>query len=308
MNQLLSSFIKLFILFNLISQSLLAQLKFSKRIEYIAAIGTSSFLGDLGGADQIGTNKLKDLNPSTTSFAMSGGIRYKKNPEFAIKSILTFAWVNGSDKKTNEPFRNNRNLTFSSPIVELSIHGEYYLTKQKNGNIYKTSKISGKRIKNTLLYVFAGAGFFWYHPMAKVNGNWYNLRKIGTEGQNLVGGPKKYSGFSISLPIGFGFKYPISRRFSIGAEFGPRFTFTDYIDDVSGVYANNDAIKNSNGEMASYLADPNLGFYRNQWDSNISVKKRTAAGLQRGNKKNNDTYTFFQVCFTFRYDYFAFSF
>jgi hypothetical protein len=268
-----------------------AQRRLRYRYEYFGAFGTSSFLGDIGGADQVGTGLVSDLNPSSTRFALSGGIRYKKHPRYAVKALLTFGWVSGSDAKTQERFRNNRNLSFSSPLVELSIQGEYYFNKEKRASIYRISKISGKKIKNTLIYVLGGAGLFWYHPMAKYNNSWYNLRKIGTEGQNLPGGPKKYLGVSASLFLGVGVKFPISRQLAVGAEFAPRYTFTDYIDDVSNIYANNDDIRKSKGEIAAYLADPNLGKNPGQ----------TREGYQRGDKKNKDTYAFFQINMTYKF-------
>jgi hypothetical protein len=285
-----------------LGSNLEAQRRLRYRYEYFGAVGTSSFLGDIGGADKIGTGLVNDLNPSSTRFALSGGIRYKKHPQLAVKALLTLAWVNGSDSKTEEPFRNNRNLSFSSPLVELSVQGEYYFNKEKRASIYRISKISGKKVKNTLIYVLGGAGLFWYHPMARYNNSWYNLRKIGTEGQNLPGGPKKYLGVSASLFLGLGVKFPLSRQLAVGAEFAPRYTFTDYIDDVSGVYANNAAIRNSKGEIAAYLADPNLGKFKDQWDVNLLPDyKRTTEGLQRGDKKNNDTYAFFQINMTYKF-------
>jgi Domain of unknown function (DUF6089) len=278
-----------------------AQRRLRYRYEYFGAVGTSSFLGDVGGADREGTALVNDLNPSSTRFALSAGVRYKRHPQLAAKAVLTFAWVNGSDSKTGEFFRNNRNLSFGSPVIELSAQGEFYFNKEKRASIYRISKLSGKKVRNTLFYVFGGVGVFWYHPMAKYNGSWYNLRKIGTEGQNLAGGPKKYLGLSVSIPIGIGVKFPISRQLAVGAEFGPRYTFTDYLDDVSGVYANNDAIKAQSGEIGANLADPNRGLFVGQWDNTLSLPKKTREGYQRGDPKNKDTYAFFQFNMTYKF-------
>jgi hypothetical protein len=278
-----------------------SQRRLRYRYEYFGSVGTSSFLGDVGGADQEGTNLLADLNPSATRFAISGGIRYKRHPQFGAKAVLTFGWLAGSDSKTEEQFRNNRNLSFSTPIIELAVQGEYYFNKEKRASIYRVSKLNGKKVRNTLIYAFGGAGLFWYHPMAKVNGSFYNLRKIGTEGQNLAGGPKKYLGVSASLMLGLGVKIPLSRQLAVGVEFAPRYTFTDFIDDVSGVYANNDAIKAQSGEIGAFLADPNLGVFPDQWDPELSTAKRTREGYQRGDPKNKDTYAFFQFNMTYKF-------
>ncbi len=297
----LKKYIYLTLFCALLNLELSAQSRLRYRYEYFGAVGTSSFLGDLGGAEGDGTNLIRDLDGSSTRFAISAGLRYKKHPQIGFKALLTVGWVNGNDAKTASEFRNNRNLSFSSPIVELSAQGEYYFNKEKRASIYRISKLSGKKVKNTLIYVFGGVGLFWYHPMAKYNGSFYNLRKIGTEGQNLSGGPKKYLGVSVSIPVGLGIKFPLSRQLAVGAEFGPRFTFTDYIDDVSTVYANNDAIKSASGEIGAYLADPNLGNFPNQWDTELSTAKRTREGTQRGNSKNNDTFAFFQINMSYKF-------
>jgi hypothetical protein len=297
-NDRVTKYILIILVFCFFGSNLEAQRRLRYRYEYFGSFGTSSFLGDVGGADQTGTALLNDLNPSSTRFALSAGIRYKKHPQLAVKALLTLGWVSGSDAKTAEQFRNNRNLSFSSPLLELSVQGEFYFNKEKRASIYRISKLSGKKVKNTLIYVFGGVGLFWYHPMAKYNNSWYNLRKIGTEGQNLSGGPKKYLGLSVSIPVGIGVKFPISRQLAVGAEFGPRYTFTDYIDDVSGVYADNDAIRLSSGAAGAYLADPNLGKFPGQLYPGTTI---TREGYQRGDKKNNDTYAFFQINMTYKF-------
>ncbi len=297
----LKKYISLLLFFALLILELSAQRRLRYRYEYFGAVGTSSFLGDLGGANQEGTNLVRDLDGSATRFAISAGLRYKKHPQIGFKALLTIGWVSGSDTKTTEIYRNNRNLSFSSPLLELSAQGEYYFNKEKRASIYRISKLSGKKVKNTLVYVFGGVGLFWYHPMAKYNGSFYNLRKIGTEGQNIVGGPKKYLGVSLSIPIGLGIKFPVSRQLAVGAEFGPRYTFTDYIDDVSTVYGNNDAIRAASGEIGAYLADPNLGNFKDQWDTELSTPRRTREGTQRGDKKNNDAFAFFQINMTYKF-------
>ena len=47
------------------------------RYEWSAGIGASNFLGDLGGANQIGTNGFKDLELSLTRPSFTVGLKYK---------------------------------------------------------------------------------------------------------------------------------------------------------------------------------------------------------------------------------------
>jgi len=47
---------------------------------------------------------------------------------------------------------------------------------------------------------------------------------------------KAYSPIGISIPLGIGVRYRISRKMDVSFEMAYRFTFTDYLDDVSGDY------------------------------------------------------------------------
>jgi hypothetical protein len=40
----------------------------------------------------------------------------------------------------------------------------------------------------------------------------------------------------VAIPFGIGAKMNVSKKVGIGLEWGPRKTFTDYLDDVSGTY------------------------------------------------------------------------
>src|SRR5262245_24272029 len=95
-----------------------------KRYELSFGVGASNFLGDLGGADQIGTHYFKDLNWTSTRLVVAAGLRYKLSEYFAVNSHLTYAKVTGDDALTNEPSRHYRNLNFESPIFEYNINFE----------------------------------------------------------------------------------------------------------------------------------------------------------------------------------------
>ncbi len=48
-----------------------------QRYELSLGAGVSNFLGELGGANQIGTNYFKDLEWSLSHVAIAAGLRYK---------------------------------------------------------------------------------------------------------------------------------------------------------------------------------------------------------------------------------------
>ncbi len=230
--------------------------------EVFVSIGTSNFLGDLGG--QKGTGKdysPADLNFSQSRTAFGFGARYKLKRSINIVGKFNYLLVSGNDAKTDNLVRKNRNLNFKSNIFELSVRGEVgYQSTKRGGSRYGVRRNYG-RMKNMThnLYAFAGFGGFYFNPKGKTaDGNWVPLRPLHTEGQGLPGGPKQYSNFSFNIMAGAYYKLTINKKWSVGVEFCYRKTFTDYIDDVGSRYYDPDALTAAYGPQSAELADPNL--------------------------------------------------
>ncbi len=262
-----------------------SQAKRSKtyRYEFVGGVGPSGFLGDLGGSYGTGNHFVKDYNLFSSRYCLDGGVRYKTNARFAVKSMLSLAMVSGSDALSKDAIRENRNLNFRSPIIELSIQAEYYFISEVAKNLYSIGGLSSRKKRRKLsLYAFGGIGTFYYNPKEQLNGTWYSVRKYHVEGQGLPGGAKQFSNFSVAIPVGLGFKEQVNKRWSVGCEFGLRKTFTDYIDGVSTTYYNPALLLKYEGPIAVKLADPNLG----------KIDGATLTGQQRGNSKYKDSYMF----------------
>jgi hypothetical protein len=58
--------------------------------------------------------------------------------------------------------------------------------------------------------------------------------------------------------MGGGFKFRVGRQTGITIEGAVRKTFTDYLDDVSGVYADPVILLNEGGPDVAFLADPSV--------------------------------------------------
>ena len=258
------------------------------RYELSFGLGVSNFLGELGGANQIGTNYLKDLELNQTKFAASAGFRYKLSEYFALKANLTYGQVSGEDALTKEFFRNYRNLSFKSIILEANLNFEASFMREQFGHRYRLRGIRGKRGYEMYIYGFAGIGVFHFDPKAFYQGKWHRLQPLGTEGQGIVPSRKKYSLIQMCIPLGFGFKYTFDRRWGVGLEYGMRKTFTDYIDDVSRTYYDNELIAQANGPIAAALADRSL---RDEYLP-IDYSYITGAGQQRGDPRDKDAYMF----------------
>lgn len=285
------------------SSSSFANKKSKARKEYVFAIGASNFLGELGGANQIGTNFVKDLEFSMTRPSAALGMRYKFARRLAVKGGFYYQLLSGNDKLTKEPYRHNRNLNFRSHVFELSVQGEFYFTKEQQGHRYKIKNAKGMKSYDWQFYLFGGVGAFYYNPQAKRAGNWVNLQPLSTEGQGLPGGAKRYSRVSICIPYGIGGKYAINKDWAIGIEVGIRKTFTDYIDDVSTVYYDNAALREAKGDLAADLADPSLAAYPEELGGAGAGGVQTAAGQQRGDPKDKDAYMFINITAAYKIPY-----
>lgn len=253
-----------------------------QRHEFMFGIGATNFLGDLGGLNRIGTDySFVDLEWATTRPSGHLGYRFRFRPWVSTKTILQYGLLMGSDQLTNEPARRNRNLNFRTHLIELSQHLEFVVFNNEHyGKRHKIKGLKGMRNKNTLVYLLSGITGFMYMPMAQ--GGPF-LRPERTEGQGMPGGPKPYGLFNYGIPFGMGCKIGLDQIWRISFELTYTKTFTDYLDDVSGVYYD----FAGNGQPESQWADPSNGAFPT-W---------TDPGEMRGDSKQKDAYFFFNVSF-----------
>ncbi len=254
-----------------------------QRYEISFGAGISNFLGELGGANQIGTHYFKDLEWSMTRLALDLGLRYKLSNYFALKTHLAYGRVAGDDKLTTEFFRNYRNLNFFSDIYEFNVNFEAAFQQEQVGHRYRLKKVRGVRGYEIYSYAFIGFGVFHMDPKTNYQGNIIRLQPLGTEGQGLIASRNKYNLVQFCIPVGIGFKYTIDRKWGVGLELGIRKTFTDYIDDVSTTFF----------DFASYPeANPFSGLVADQSSHDPKYVQVTAPGAQRGDPRENDSYMF----------------
>jgi len=261
------------------------------RKEFLFGFGATNFLGDLGGANQVGTNGLRDFDFPAIRAAFEIGYRYRLSKESSVTGRLIYARLAGDDKYTEEPFRNNRNCNFKSPVVEFSGQYEYDIIREHPGHIYNLRGIQGLRELQITSYVFAGLGVIYFNPKGKYNDKWYRLRPMCTEGEGMVPTRRKYALVQVVIPVGLGFKYALSKDWSVGIEYGMRKTFTDYIDDVSKTYFDPVYLAAQKGALAAHFSNPTNG----SLPSYV-----TAAGQQRGDMRDKDAYMFAFISFYYK--------
>jgi hypothetical protein len=238
------------------------------------------------GATIGGTSSISDLQPNTPTNG-SFGLTYGALARLHFSPILSFKamCLTGSFYATDryaKGSRRLRNLEAKTQYYELSTTAEFNLTHYD----VMDSKI-------TAPYLFVGIAGFYFNPQARLNVNektWTNLRLLGTEGQTLEGGKKTYKPIQLAVPFGIGFKIALNKRLNLGFEAGLRYTFTDYLDDVSGNYPDLVALakKDPTAEVLSF---------RTRELMNTSLE--LPSGQKRGDSYKNDLYYFIGTTLTF---------
>ncbi len=260
----------------LILNVFLLQQSATAQLEAGVSVGLSTYQGDLAP---------NSIGGSFSQLHFSGGIfgRYNFNNFISAKVSLNYAKLSAEDANAASEAQQARNLSFRSNIFEGSVTAEFNILGYQPYNFERTFSP----------YIFAGVSYFRFNPEAFFDNEWVELQPLGTEGQGLEGFEEEYRLFQIAIPVGVGVKYALNDQWNIGLEVGLRKTFTDYIDDVSGLFGDNAVITAGNGELAGLLND-RAGEITNE------PPVRTATS-QRGNADKDDSYIIGAVFISFNF-------
>lgn len=240
------------------------------------AYKTSTEIGVYGG----GSYYIGDLNPNKHFVNSEPGFglvyRYNLSTRHSVRATAFYGNVYGDDAEGKTEAQVNRNLNFKSSIMELAVGYEINLFKYRIKDMrYPISP-----------YFFYQMAYTRINPMTTYNGNDIALQALGTEGQGTSASTKRnYSLNQFTIPLGLGIKMNLAKWVAASFEYGIRKTFTDYLDDVSGIYVDADMLRAENGPLAADLANRSL---------------EGTNGMNRGNPNNKDWYSFYGVMLTFK--------
>jgi len=242
----------------------------AQRFELGPLLGGSYYLGDI--------NPKKHFQQTKPAFGAL--FRYNLTPRISVKMNGYYGNVAGDDALTK--FNQKRNLHFKSHIMEFGAQLELNFLPY----------VTGHKDYYFAPYIFAGISAFGYNPKALYEGNWIELQPLGTEGQGTVHYYDRapYNLVALAIPFGVGFKYSISKNIACGFEWGMRKTNTDYLDDISTTYADPNILSAENTPLSAIMADRSIKLPGEPHNT----------GLQRGNSKNDDWYSFFGAFITFK--------
>jgi hypothetical protein len=242
--------------------------------------------GEVGISAGIG-HYFGDLNPnfSVNRPKVAAGIFFRKQITNYIGIRLSgdYTLLGYSDVYSSNPVQQSRNLSFNTNVWEISLAGDFNFFEFRPG-------FEGY---NFTPYIGLGIGVFSYDPYAYLNGEKYLLRTLGTEGQgsSLYPELQPYSPIAISIPFTVGAKYALNERTNVFGEITYRFTNTDYLDDVSGLYAPDafPPLPDGSPSPAFLLQDRSY-----ETGTAIGIK-----GRQRGNSLQKDAFATFKIGISF---------
>jgi len=235
------------------TESVFAQ-KFTKRKRYLSvglSIGTVNYVGDLDPGNSSISPSFRNTGPAIGLF--TGMYRWK--PKVSFRGSFSYMYLSGNDFKASSAtgddiFRKARNLNFFNHVVELKADVLYDFIGNKGTYLKRPEYVP---------YIFTGLAFIYQNPYSRLpdgkggyeKGSRQRISKMDLE-------TTSFSPVQVIIPMGIGVRKKLNKYWDISFEVGWRWSFTDYLDGVSGLYNKN--------------VDPKYGKYQNMtWADNVQA-------------------------------------
>ena len=261
-----------------ISQFRGRRVPFAKNKKYIsigATVSALNYFGDLAPKSHFASTHISFTRPG---FGITG--MYRIGPRSSLRGNFMWGRLKADDFKANllgenSKYRHVRNLHFRNDIKELSLEYVFDFIPHQRTFITRPQLVP---------FASIGLAIFHHNPRAKVPtvdayhydignaqpieendaryggvspGEWIALKPLGTEGQYIEdSGVEPYSNWQFAIPFGAGVRYRLNRYLDLSFEFSYHQTFTDYLDDVSGLYVDPEGFGNGpEANLARLMAD-----------------------------------------------------
>lgn len=250
------------------------QRKFEQSKTMGFSVGTGYYLGELNPNGHFAGR----FQPG-----FGGFLRLNMTRRFGVRAALHQTRLLYYDADSPDPWIQNRNLHFRNAITEGSVVAEFNYSRYQIGNT--KDRFTG--------YLFAGLSLYSHMPEAEIDGIWYELQPLGTEGQGTTAGGERYATTGFAVPFGFGFKWNLGHFSALNLEWGMRRTWTDHLDDVAGYYASLAVLEEEAGPLSEMLSEERIEAEGNLEDP---------VGQMRGFNGLDDRFAVVSVSLTFRID------
>lgn len=263
------------------------------------SINALNYFGDLAPTPSTFST---DISFTAPSFGLS--LFHRFGPRYTLQVQYLYASLKGSDQesasKDNEnKFRYQRNMSFRNRIHELSAVAYFDLFENQATYISRVGWTP---------YAYIGLAAFYQNPQAQAPtndlrgsalaeaGQWVDLQPLKTEGNS-------YSLIQFAVPFGAGARFRINEVFDLWADIGFRYTFTDYLDDVSGNYVDLNTLSTL-GQAMAYRTNELAGYPTSGGVpsdlAGVNVQPGYGkAGDKRGSPNQNDIYMVTSIRLTY---------
>jgi hypothetical protein len=254
-------------------------------------VGGANYIGEIGGR---GEPKpfLIDVQLAQTSPTLGTFIRWEVANRLNLQADLNFVQIRQDDAHSGDAARRARNLHFRNQMFETGLRADFAFLEIPR--LVNESPRQRQRI-GLEMAVYAGVAGVLHNPQARVlydplnqwGDEWHDLRPLRTEGQ-----VESYSSLIVALPMGVRAAFDFGHQWKLGIEATWRTTFTDYLDDISGVYANPDELDPLARALSSQAHPDVVEQVNQEFGTNLSVSnfQFSEAGTYRGNPQSNDGY------------------
>ncbi len=231
----------------------------------------------VGGAGYIG-----DLNPThplkVSGIAFGGFVKANFDPNWALSVNYNNGTIKADDAKSKYAQFNQRNLSFSNNLHEISLLVDFnFLDYFAGGGFKKFSP-----------YLYSGVAGLIFNPKTEYQGDTYELPPFQTEGVS-------YKKMALALPFGAGVKVNVGKNWSLISNIGYRTAYTDYLDDVSGYYPDPTTFANSNPDTQR------LQIALSDRSGEVMGNNVNGKDVQRGDFRKRDNYMFVGIGITYTF-------
>jgi opacity protein-like surface antigen len=255
-----------------------------------------------------------------------GGIfaRYAMHPAYVLRLGLNYGSVYANDNF-------NYTKAKSASSTEDDAYQRYYRNLDVKSNIWEGNvmlELNIRRMgdleragakKRMQPYLLVGVGGMHFRPKGtytargtdgRMNGQ---SREVDLYDLNLEGNgititdsaaaslnfkrPAAYSLWNLVIPLGFGLRWDLADQLSLGIEYMYRYTFTDYLDNVSGYYVDPGVfeIEHAQDPQRQQMAKD---MYDKSWQ--IDPNAKHGSNELRGNSGVPDGYSTIAISFYYR--------
>lgn len=261
-------------------------------IEVGPHFGVTSYVGELNTWRNLLDWDWKSFNQF--DYDLGAVVRFNYDSRWSFRLDYTYGKFRASDHVA--AWRPEALLSFKSTVHDIGLLAEFNFLNYYTGRI--ESAFSP--------YIFAG-----------ISGLMYNSQPYSTDPilgpvfetlsfrDDLKTEGVEYGKYALSVPFGIGCKLSLSQHLAATLEWRMHYTFTDYLDDVSGVYPADGnhrlLVTDANGNMALVNKNPDnleaMALVYDFTDPSGLFKERQ----QRGNHANNDWFGMINLSITWKF-------